>query len=282
MKGFINIIKPSGITSAGVVNAVKRKFNIKCGHMGTLDPMASGILPVGLGKASRLFQYMLDKEKEYIANFKFGLLTDTLDTTGKVEKTTEFIPSKSQIIDALKYFIGNISQVPPKYSAKCISGKRGYQLARSGVEFELAPKIVNIIDFSFISQISEDEFSFKIRCKGGTYIRSLARDLGEKLGSLAIMSKLDRTTCGVFNYNNGIAYEDFINADNLDKYIIKPEDTISFGSIVLTEKQATKLINGVYEKGEYQDGIYKVFFKEEFLGVGTVIDGILKINSYIR
>lgn len=173
MKGFINLIKPQGMSSAYAVGAVKKKFNIPCGHMGTLDPMASGVLPVGLGKASRLFQYLLDKEKVYVARFKFGYSTDTLDVTGKTELDGGNIPTLDEINAVLPNFIGEIDQIPPKYSAKCIDGKRGYELARKGVEFELAPKKVCILDAKCLGQTAEDEFSFEFRCKGGTYIRYL-------------------------------------------------------------------------------------------------------------
>ena len=123
MTGFINIIKPSGMSSAYAVGAVKKKFNKPCGHMGTLDPMAEGVLPVGIGKASRLFQYLLDKEKTYIARFIFGYTTDTLDITGQTTETTDKIPTLSEIKEVLESFVGEIMQVPPNYSAKCINGK---------------------------------------------------------------------------------------------------------------------------------------------------------------
>ena len=140
MKGFINLYKPAGISSAAAVSAVKKKFHTPCGHMGTLDPMAEGVLPVGIYKTSRLFQYLLDKDKSYVARFRFGFTTDTLDVTGSVTETTGIVPSEEEIKAVLPAFIGEIEQIPPKYSAKCIDGKRGYQLARKGVEFELQPK----------------------------------------------------------------------------------------------------------------------------------------------
>ena len=147
MKGFINLIKPEGMSSAYAVGRVKRKLHVKCGHMGTLDPMASGVLPIGLDKTSRLFQFLLDKQKTYVARFKFGYTTDTLDITGEITESGGRIPTESEILSVLDKFIGEIDQIPPKYSAKCVNGKRGYQLARSGVEFELEPKKVKILDF---------------------------------------------------------------------------------------------------------------------------------------
>ena len=282
MKGFINLIKPAGMSSARAVTAVKKKFNCPCGHMGTLDPMASGVLPVGIGKASRLFQYMLDKDKIYIARFKFGLVTDTLDTTGETLSTTDYIPSEEEIKENLKYFIGEIDQVPPKYSAKCIDGKRGYQLARSGVEFTLSAKKVSVLDFKLISKISNEEYEFEIHCKGGTYIRSLARDLGEKCNSLAIMSALTRAKSGIFTLENGVSVEDLEKVENPMDLLIPADVAVDFPKLILSNENALKILNGVFENHGYKDGTYRVYNENEFWGVGTAKDGVLKINSYVR
>lgn len=282
MRGFINLIKPEGMSSAYAVTAVKKKFNIPCGHMGTLDPMASGVLPIGLEKTSRLFQYLIDKEKTYVARFKFGILTDTLDTTGVVTETSKVIPSAIQIEKVLGDFIGEINQIPPKYSAKCIDGKRGYQLARKGVEFELEAKKVNVLDYKLLGQTAEDEFEFRIDCKGGTYIRSLARDLGYAVDGLAVMSKLERTKSGIFTLKNGVTVEEFKNSDNPQKYVIEQDQAISFAKIVLTDSQATRILNGLFDKYPYEDGLYRVYNQTEFWGVGEVKDGVLRINSYVR
>ena len=282
MKGFINLIKPSGMSSAYAVGAVKKKFNTPCGHMGTLDPMASGVLPVGIGKASRLFQYLLDKEKVYVARFKFGYSTDTLDVTGQETARTHLIPTLEQINAVLPSFVGEIDQVPPKYSAKCIDGKRGYQLARRGVEFELPPKKVVILGAKCLGQIEEDEFSFEFRCKGGTYIRSLARDIAFNCGTLGVMSSLDRTACGIFDYSNGVTIEEFKNSENPEKYIIPAENAVNFEKLVLTAKQAEKILNGVFENYGFNDGTYRVYNQEEFWGVGESLGGVLKIKAYVR
>ena len=282
MKGFINLIKPKDMSSAYAVGAVKKKFNIPCGHMGTLDPMASGVLPVGLSKASRLFQYLLDKEKVYVARFKFGFSTDTLDVTGVQTDSCAYIPTIEEINSVLPSFIGDIDQVPPKYSAKCIDGKRGYQLARKGVEFELAPKKVTILGAECLRQTDADEFEFKFRCKGGTYIRSLARDIATKCNSLAVMSALDRTEAGIFNYSNGVTVEELKNCDNPEKYIIEPDTAVSFEKLILNNAQATKILNGVFENYGFADGTYRVYNENEFWGVGVAENGTLKIKAYVR
>lgn len=282
MTGFINIIKPSGMSSAYAVGAVKKKFNCPCGHMGTLDPMAEGVLPVGIGKASRLFQYMLDKEKTYIARFIFGYTTDTLDVTGEITEKTDKIPTLDEIKGVLADFVGEIEQMPPKYSAKCINGKRGYQLARQGVEFTLESKKVCILSLECLGQISENEFEFKIECKGGTYIRSLARDIAIACSSLGTMSKLSRVKSGIFNYENGITIEKLKSLENVDDFIITPDSAVSFEKLNLTEKQAQKILDGVFENYGFNDGTYRVYNQGKFIGVGKVIEGILRINSYVR
>ncbi len=282
MTGFINLIKPSGMSSAYAVGAVKKKFNCPCGHMGTLDPMAEGVLPVGIGKASRLFQYMLDKEKTYIGRFIFGYTTDTLDITGEITEKTNKIPTLEEIEKVLGKFVGEIQQMPPKYSAKCINGKRGYQLARQGVEFTLESKKVNILSIECLGQISENEFEFKIECKGGTYIRSLARDIALECGSLGTMSKLSRIKSGIFSYENGITVDELKRLENADEFIIPADTAVSFEKLNLTEKQAQKILDGVFENYGFSDGTYRVYNQGKFIGVGKVQEGILRINSYVR
>ena len=283
MKGFINLFKPEGMSSAYAAGAVKWKLKIPCGHMGTLDPMASGILPVGVGKTSRLFDYILDKKKTYRAKFRFGFSTDTLDVTGKTENTTTFIPSEEEIRSVLSSFTGEIMQKPPRFSAKSVCGKRGYQLARKGVDFDLPEKKVNVYRFDCLGKTEgENEFLFEIDCGGGTYIRSLARDLGEKLGSLCTMSALCRTASGIFDIKNSVGVEEFKNSDEPEKYLIKPELALNFPEIVLTEREATRILNGIFDYKTEKDGLYKVFCEEEFWGVGESTNGILRIKAYVR
>jgi len=282
MKGFINLIKPEGMSSAYAVGAIKKKFNVPCGHMGTLDPMASGVLPVGVGKTSRLFQYLLDKDKTYLAKFRFGFTTDTLDVTGQTTETTSVVPTIEQIRSVLDNFIGEIDQVPPKYSAKCIDGKRGYQLARKGIDFTLEAKKVTILDIKCTEQTGEDEFAFTVDCKGGTYIRSLARDIALACGTVGTMSSLCRSKSGVFSLENGVLVEDFINSKDAEKYLLPSEIAINFPTLKLTAKQAQKILDGVYEDYGFEDGIYSVYNQEEFWGVGTAENGRLKINAYVR
>ena len=282
MKGFINIYKPAGISSAAVVSAVKQKFHVPCGHMGTLDPMAEGILPVGLYKTTRLFPYLLNKDKRYVARFKFGVTTDTLDVTGEVTERTGVVPDERTIISVLPRFIGEIEQIPPKYSAKCVDGKRGYQLARQGVSFELAPKTVTVNDIKLTRKTADDEYEFVIACKGGTYIRSLARDIGVASGTVAVMSALARVKSGAFDESNSVTLDDFRNSDTPEAFIIPPDSAVDFEKLTLTQAQATKILNGVFENYGFKDGIYRVYNEREFWGIGETKEGILKIKAYVR
>ena len=282
MKGFINIYKPAGISSAAVVSAVKKKFHVPCGHMGPLDPMAEGILPVGLYKTTRLFPYLLNKDKRYVARFKFGVTTDTLDITGEVTERTGVVPDERTIISVLPRFIGEIEQIPPKYSAKCVDGKRGYQLARQGVSFELAPKTVTVNDIKLTRKTADDEYEFVIACKGGTYIRSLARDIGVASGTVAVMSALARVKSGAFDESNSVTLDDFRNSDTPEAFIIPPDSVVDFEKLTLTQAQATKILNGVFENYGFKDGIYRVYNEREFWGIGETKEGILKIKAYVR
>ena len=205
--GFFNVDKPSGIVSSAVVNKLKWLTGVPCGHMGTLDPLASGVLPVGVGNAARLFDYFLDKKKEYVAEFTFGMDSDTLDCTGTLIEGGR-IPDEQEIKQVLPTFFGDIMQVPPKYSAKNVNGKRGYELARAGVEFELAAKKVHIYGMDLLgkSEDKENTYRVKIVCGGGTYIRSLGRDIAAALGTKAGMSSLLRTQSGVFTVEKAIPF----------------------------------------------------------------------------
>ena len=282
MKGFINLYKPSGMSSAYAVGAVKHKFKVPCGHMGTLDPMASGILPVGIGKTSRLFPFLLDKKKTYVATIKFGVTTDTLDTTGTVTGTIDVLPTKQQVENVLGNFIGEIDQIPPNYSAKCVNGKRGYELSRKGVEFELPPKKVVIYDIKMLDQIDNEQFTLEIVCGGGTYIRSLCRDIGTACNSLAVMSGLERTASGKFDLSNAVSVEDFKASDNPEKYIIPSDFAVDFPKLILSSERAQKILDGVFENHGYADGIYRVYNQDDFWGIGQAKDGVLRITSYVR
>ena len=261
--GFFSVDKPSGIVSSAVVNKLKWLTGVPCGHMGTLDPLASGVLPVGVGNAARLFDYFLEKEKEYIAEFTFGVDSDTLDSTGTL-RAEGYVPDEGAFSSVLPTFIGDILQIPPKYSAKNVNGKRGYELARAGVEFELAPKKVRIHAIELLGKSEEkaDTYRFKIRCGGGTYIRSLARDIAAALDTKAVMSSLLRTQSGYFTLEKSIPFallEQDPPIEELEKYLIPTEKVLPFEVLPLTEKQEEKLYNGQRIAVEEADGLYKIY-----------------------
>jgi len=282
--GFLNVDKPSGLLSSAVVNKIKWLTGLPSGHLGTLDPLASGVLPVGVGNATRLFDYFLNKEKEYIAEFTFGVSSDTLDSTGALTYGGK-IPSEQEIERALPELLGEVWQIPPKYSAKSVGGKRGYDLARAGVEFELAPKKVRIYEMQFLGKSETTENAYKIRivCGGGTYIRSIGRDLAEKLGTNAVMSYLRRTKSGAFYVENAVPFSVLENdppLEELEKYILPTESVLPFERLELTSPNWEKIFNGVKVKCDREDGEYKFYNLDgSFYGIAEVKEGQAKLKT---
>lgn len=273
LTGFINVNKPSGITSASAVNKVKKLVGAPCGHMGTLDPLASGVLPVGIGNSTRLFNYFLDKRKTYEAEFIFGASSDTLDIEGAVEYKGR-VPLKEEIEKVIPSLVGEIDQVPPKYSAKSVNGVRGYDLARKGADFVLPPKRVNIYSIELLS-FEVPRARFKIECGGGTYIRSIARDMAAAAGTFAVMSALKRTQSGVFTIENSVDLDDLIKNGAAD-YIIKTEDILTYPTINIDNFH---IFHGLPVKTDYPDGLYKIFNSEGFYGIAEVSGGLAKIKT---
>ena len=283
MNGFLNLYKPKGVSSAFVLNQIKRSVRGETvGHMGTLDPLASGVLPVAIGKSARLFDYLLDKSKTYVADFAFGYETDTLDLEGKVIRTSPVIPTEEEIARVLPSLCGDVDQIPPLFSAKCVNGKRGYELARKGKEFTLPPKRVRIEKIELLGRTEENKYRFLIVCGGGTYIRSIVRDIGEALGSCATMTDLVRRSSGIFDIDSSVTAERFANAEDKKSLLIPPDEVVSFPKIELTEREAERLFNGLYDRFSFPDGIYRVYEPNAFYGVGILTDGKLKVKAYIR
>lgn len=282
MVGFLNVYKPSGMTSSAVVQKVKKKFNIKkIGHMGTLDPMASGILPLAVGKATRLFDYMQDKVKEYIAIFDFGYTTDTLDITGNKINSCDKIPTQDEIKSILAEFIGDVSQIPPDYSAKNINGMRAYELARKGVQFELKPKVVKIFKIELLRQININSFEFKILCGSGTYIRSIARDIAEKLGTLGCMSALTRTMTGVFDIENSLSLDDILECKSIEEVLINPINVFNnFDKIELDDIMYKIIRHGLSIDNYLVKNNSFLIYKGELIGVSQP-NNYLKMETYL-
>lgn len=271
MTGFLNIRKEEGASSAYVVSRVRRLVHTPCGHMGTLDPLASGVLPVGIGNATRLFDFFLDKKKTYLAHFRFGVTTDTLDGEGAVRPAGR-VPSRAEIEGVLPGFIGEIDQLPPKYSAKSVNGRRSYELARAGQEVELCPKRVRIEGIELLEQTGADEFSFRIVCGGGTYIRALARDIATKLGTGAYMSGLVREGSGPFSLETAVRLSD-LTPENVAEHLIPTDSVLPFPSISVEDK---RYFQGVRIPCAREDGLYKIYSAEGFYGLGRVEGGELR------
>lgn len=264
MIGFLNIIKPTGMSSAAVVSKVKKIAKQKrVGHLGTLDPAASGVLTVAVGKATKFFDYFLDKDKVYYAIAEFGILTDTLDSEGKIIEAQTVEISQSDIKKVISKFIGEIDQVPPLYSAININGKRAYELARQGQNIEIAPRKVKIYDIKMIERIGKNKYSFRIHCSAGTYIRSLLLDLAKTLGTVANIPVIIREKSGEFDIYKAFTLQELEN--ELENKIIKVEDYFkNLKRIGFQNKDNKSILNGMKIKN-----IYNVHENEEFLGYLT-------------
>lgn len=283
MNGFINFYKPSGISSAYAINRIKKLFKgTKVGHMGTLDPLAEGVLPLAIGKSTRLFDYLLQKDKIYIAEFTFGYETDTLDRGGKVIKEGGRLPTKEEVLSVIPKLIGIVDQVPPIFSAKNVNGQRSYDLARNGVAVELKPKQVEINSITLLDS-AENSFTFEIVCKGGTYIRSICRDMAACLGTFGTMTKLKRTKSGCFDLTTAITEEQLKNTLNIEELLIKPDSVLTLDCVTLSKSQSIEMYNGRACVVELCDGSYKIYDNNGiFVGVGLIENKLLKIKAYIK
>ena len=284
MNGIINVYKPSGCTSQHIVSAIRKIFATKeVGHMGTLDPQGEGVLPVGIGKSTRLFDVMLRKDKVYEATFKFGYETDTLDKDGAIVSQTHILPSYEEIKKALPFFVGEIDQLPPKYSAKNINGKRAYDLARAGFDFQLKPSRIMIYSFELIKNIGEAEYLFKIHCSAGTYIRSLCRDLAKHLGSQATMTSIKRLKSGEFDIEHSYSIDEIRELKT--NAVIPVEQVLAgFPCVEFPPEMYKKISCGVAFPYNYdKNKLFTVYCVNEFFGLGMVDDvGIFKIKTYLR
>lgn len=283
MNGFINVLKPVGATASDVVVCVRHILKEKkVGHLGTLDPGASGVLPVAVGQGTKLFDYLTNKIKYYRAFFTFGKTTDTLDAYGTVTATSDVIPTARQIEDALPSFLGEIAQIPPMYSALSVGGVRCYDLARSGVSLELKPRMVTIYQYTLLRQHSPDTFVLDIKCSGGTYIRSLANDLAERLGTVGYMSGLIRLASGCFDISDSVTLDELRkgNAENYVKPVTYPLGDLPefvFDDALFKDIDCARYVNA-----PEINGYFKVMCKGVFFGLGHNDHGRLKIDYYLK
>lgn len=242
--GIINVLKPPGMTSHDVVSYIRRLYSIKrVGHAGTLDPAAAGVLPVFIGNATRLVEYLADADKSYRAELTFGFETDTGDDTGKISNSRPYIrPKPSEIEAALASFIGVNEQIPPMYSAIKIDGKKLYELARQGQVVERKPRKIVIDAISLITE-GETGIVFDVTCSKGTYIRVLCSDIGYRLNCLAVMSFLVRTRVGHFHLEESLTLEEI--AANKEQAVQNADSVLThLPAIVLSELESQAIKNG--------------------------------------
>ncbi len=276
MQGLLLINKPEGITSFKAVAIIRRLTNTKkIGHTGTLDPLATGVLPILIGRATSLCDYLLNCDKGYIATVKAGITTDTLDITGNVQSTASPDFTTDDLQKAIKRFTGKLLQYPPVFSAIKKDGVPLYKLARKGQEVEVQPREITIHSIKLL-EFNPNEHTFKIDviCSKGTYIRSLCRDIGQYLGCGAVMTELIRTKTGAFTLEQCVDL-DKLTEENISDFLISEELAVEhLPCIYVSEKQAIRFSNGGklgFErlKGEIKDGeFYRIKHNDDFIGIG--------------
>ena len=281
MNGFVNVLKPVGATASDVVVCLKHIFHEKAGHLGTLDPGAAGVLPVALGKATRLFNFLTDKRKVYRAFFTFGKTTDTLDSYGVVTARSAVVPTVERLQQACARLTGSIQQMPPAYSAITVQGVRAYKLARSGEQVELKPRPVIVYRFELLRQVSADTFAFDIECSAGTYIRSLARDLAEICGTVGYMSGLIRLQSGCFRIEDAVTLEE-IREKGASCVTDVMYPLADVNECHLPDNLFDDLDNGRKIPCPFQDGYCKIYCKGVFFGLGRNVDGRLDLQYYLK
>ena len=284
MDGIIVVNKEQGYTSNDVVQIVKKTFNEKVGHTGTLDPMATGVLPILIGKGTLLSKYLINHDKTYIATLKLGIKTDTGDITGSVlekNNTDDISLKKEKIKKVLENIKGEQFQKPPMYSAIKVNGKKLYEYARKGQKVEVSPRKINIYDIELLEINNEKkEISFKVNCSKGTYIRTLCEQIAEDLGTVGTMSELNRIKVGEFDISQSVKIDDIKNG--YENIITIESFFKNEKEIIIDSKTQVSFLNGVKIVIHEKDGIYKIYDKnKKFIGTGKVNNGILKRDIVI-
>ncbi|MBO7178225.1 MAG: tRNA pseudouridine(55) synthase TruB [Clostridia bacterium] len=289
LNGFINVNKEKGMSSAFVVTKLKRILRTrgipfdKIGHTGTLDPDGEGVLPIALGKATRLFDYTLDKKKVYYTEFVFGKETDTLDESGVVIKESDKTVTEEEIKAVLPTLMGEIDQIPPLYSAKSVDGRRAYDLAREGKTFTLKPKRVSVYNVEYLGK-KDDAYAFRITCSGGTYIRSIARDMAYAMDTLGYMRYIRREQSGIFTIDRSYTLNELESVD-IESNLIKMEEILVDLPRFDAPKGAEKLLdNGVRMMLKVPDGVFKTYIDGElvWLAERNAEDGRIDFKTRLR
>lgn len=295
MNGIINVFKPTGMSSHDIVSFVRRTLNMKkVGHTGTLDPNAVGVLPICIGKGTKVIEYIQYRNKKYRAELSLGTATDTQDKYGNVISSSDKKVTKADVKKAISTFIGEINQIPPMYSAVKKDGKRLYELARQGKVIERTARKVFIENIDIIN-VNDNKILFDVLCSKGTYIRTLCHDIGEKLGTYGHMSFLERLEVGIFNIDLSFTIEDIkekVEKDDLS-FILPIDYPLEFMNKINVDNKFFKhLSNGLKISTKRLDikkydinEEYRVYTNNKFIGIGTVInnngEAMLKMNKVL-
>lgn len=279
--GILNIDKPQGITSHDVVDVIRKVFPTqKVGHTGTLDPIATGVLPICIGEATKLTDKLTAENKKYRVKMLLGVQTDTYDITGKIMFASVVDKDEIYIKERIKRFIGKQQQVPPIYSAIRIDGRRAYSYAREGKNVDLKPREIEIYSIDNIQvHLLKREVSFDVACTKGTYIRSLVNDIGKKIGCGATMIGLERIQTGNFKIENSIPLYEFFKLeydDMLNRIISIEEYYKESKKVNMSKEEYLKFVNGVKFDINTQESIVRVYFNNKFKGLGIVENNVMK------
>ena len=285
MNGIVIIDKPQGWTSQDVTARLRRVFNTRrIGHGGTLDPMATGVLPVFVGRATRGVEFFEHAEKTYEATLRLGLTTDTEDTSGAVLEEREVCISEEEFLGVLPKFRGEIQQIPPMYSALKIDGQKLCDLARKGKTVERKPRAITIFELECLEFVGNTA-RLRVRCSKGTYIRTLCKDIGEALGCGGCMAALRRVTAGEYTIEESVPLDVLLEAENPENYL-RPVDTMfrNYPEIRLTPKQEQRCRNGNGFSVNLKEGTYRAYSQTgEFLALSQVKDGTMStIKSFFE
>ncbi|MEG1509104.1 MAG: tRNA pseudouridine(55) synthase TruB [Clostridia bacterium] len=287
MIGCINLLKPAGMTSSDMVVKARiilsKHYNqkIKVGHFGTLDPAGCGVLPIAVGNATRLFDYLMNKQKTYRATFVFGKTTDTLDSYGKIEQTCETEITAQQVQQIIPQFLGKINQIPPQYSSVSVDGKRCYAQARKGVEVQIEPRVVQIFEIKLLNS-ALNTFTFDITCSGGTYIRSIARDMAQALNTVGYMSWIIRLKSGDFSIENAITLDEL--ESNIEGSLVPISEVLkSFKSYDAPKNLQSFIKNGVKILVDFtmDNQPFVVKFDGEIYGIAKVTQNKLIMEALL-
>lgn len=282
MQGILIINKPQGFTSQDVVSKVKKILNIKkAGHTGTLDPLATGVLPVLLGNYTKLSKYLIEHDKIYRAKVKLGEKKDTGDSEGNTIELQEVDINKlseENVRKVLESFLGKQKQIPPVYSAIKVNGKKLYEYAREGIDVKVEPRDIEIYDIKLLN-INNLEIEFEVKCSKGTYIRTLCEDIAQRLKTIGYMSSLNRILVDKFSIDDSIDFETLEKIkDKIEDKLITMEQVFSnLDKLKLSDRKKELFLNGVMLTFNLNDGIYNIYdFNDNYIGLGIIKNNLLK------